>query len=198
MQCDDGGVSKASKRLMSYSTKNMVYSMVAVLAVVFAVWAITPNPPESQRRPAEIESAAAFAAVEADWPVWTPVDLDPQWSGSFVRYAVMAQTATWRLGMVSPQEQFVQLRQAVDPSQEWRDISLDALTEQTTMSFDGPTGLQEWTVWTGIDRNDVPQVALVLDPGPDQSATTIINGTANTSEMAEFIDSLVIAQASAG
>ncbi|CAN5490832.1 hypothetical protein BH23ACT6_BH23ACT6_27880 [soil metagenome] len=178
---------------MSYSVKNMVYSMVAVLALVFAVWAITPNPPDSQRRPAEIESTASFAAAQADWPVWTPAGLEPEWVGSFVRYAAFDGTPTWRLGMISPQTEFLQLRQAVDPGATWEEVSLDGLTQQSTASFEGPDGEQEWAVWTGVDDNDVPQVAVVLAPDRSQPATTIINGTADTAEVAEFIASLEVA-----
>ncbi|MGC1209078.1 MAG: DUF4245 domain-containing protein [Ornithinimicrobium sp.] len=185
---------KRRKRLLSYSAKNMFYSMAAVLVLVFAVWAITPNPPESQRRPAEIESSASYAASEVDWPVWTPTDLAPEWSGSFVRFGVNNQVPTWRIGMVSPQEEFVQIRQAVDPGKEWLAISLDGLEDQgSTVSFDGPTGAQEWELWTGIDDNDIPQVGLVLPPGPEQPATTVVNGTADTPEIAEFIQGLGLA-----
>lgn len=176
----------------------MFYSMAAVLVIVFAVWAITPNPPASQRRPAEIESTASYAAAQADWPVWSPVDLDPAWVGSFVRYAQSETSPTYQLGMISPDEEFVQLRQAADPSDAWRDISLEGLTEQSTTTFDGPDGAQEWAVWTGVDDNDVPQVGLVLAPEGDQSATTIINGTADTEEMAEFIAALQVVPASEG
>ncbi len=181
-------------RLLSYSAKNMFYSMAAVLALVFAVWAITPNPPESQRRPAEIESSASFAASEADFPVWTPTDLAEEWSGSFVRFGVNNQVSTWRIGMVSPQTEFVQIRQAVDPGKEWLAVSLDGLEDQgSTVSFDGPTGAQEWELWTGVDDNDISQVGLVLPPGPEQPATTVLNGTADTPEMAEFIQGLGVA-----
>lgn len=177
---------------MNYSVKNMFYSMAAVLAVVFAVWAITPNPPESQRRPAEIGSTASFAAAEVDWQVWAPEDLDPAWVGSYVRYGQSEGSATWRLGMITPAVESVQLRQAVDPNRAWQARSLGGLTEQSTATFEGPGGSQEWTIWTGVDDNDVPQVGLVLPPGGDQEATTIINGTADTAEMAAFIEALEV------
>ncbi|MGB5951745.1 MAG: DUF4245 family protein [Ornithinimicrobium sp.] len=191
-------MSKASQRLMNYSVKNMFYSMAAVMVVVFAVWAITPNPPEAQRRPAEIESTASFAATQADWQVWSPQGLGSEWVASFVRYGSSEGSPTWRLGMISPEIQSVQLRQAVDPSPAWEAVSLKGLTEQGASSFDGPTGQQEWTVWTGVDANDVPQVGLVLAPQGSQEATTIINGTADTAEVAEFIAALEVVSPSEG
>ncbi len=177
---------------MNYSVKNMFYSMAAVLVLVFAVWAVTPNPPDSQRRPAEIASTASFAAAQADWQVWSPEGLGPDWVGSFVRYEQSEAIPTWRLGMITPGEEFVQLRQAVDPSSAWREVSLNGLTQQSTTTFDGPAGEQEWTVWTGLDDNDVPQVGLVLEPQGDQSATTMISGTADIEEVDTFISSLTV------
>lgn len=182
-------------RLLSYSAKNMFYSLAAVLVLVFAVWALTPNPPELQRRPPEIEKTASFAATEAAWPVWTPDGLvDQGWQGILVNYGMNTQTDTWRLSMTSPQTQFVQLRQAVEPSDEWLNVSLTGLTDQdTTLTLNGPSGSADWQIWTGIDENDVDIVALVLAPTADQPATTVINGTADTQEIATFVESLVVA-----
>lgn len=182
-------------RLLSYSAKNMFYSLAAVLVLVFAVWALTPNPPELQRRPPEIEKTASFAATEAAWPVWTPDGLvDQGWQGILVNYGMNTQTDTWRLSMTSPQTQFVQLRQAVEPSDEWLNVSLTGLTDQdTTLTLNGPSGSSDWQIWTGIDENDVDIVALVLAPTADQPATTVINGTADTQEIATFVESLVVA-----
>ncbi len=182
-------------RLLSYSAKNMFYSLAAVLVLVLAVWAVTPNPPELQRRPPEIEKTASFAAAEADWPVWTPEGLVEQgWRGILVNYGKNTQTDTWRLSMSSPQTQFVQLRQAVEPSDEWLEVSLNDLTDQdTTLTLTGPAGPADWEIWTGTDENDVAVVALVLEPTADQPATTIINGTADTQEIATFVESLVVA-----
>lgn len=186
---------KRRKRLLSYSAKNMFYSLAAVLVLVFVVWALTPNPPELQRRPPEIEKTASFAAAEADWPVWTPEGLVEQgWRGILVNYGKNTQSDTWRLSMTSPRTQFVQLRQAVEPNDEWLDVSLTGLTNQeTTLTLTGPSGPAEWEIWTGIDENDVDVVALVLEPTPDQPATTVVNGTADTQEIATFVESLKVA-----
>jgi len=175
---------------MSYTTKNMVYSMLAVLVAVFAVWAITPNPQGPQRRPAEIDKTAQFAAEQADWPVWSPQGLSDEWSGTVVQYEATDGVPTWRLLMVTPLTESLELRQARDPGQEWRASSLQGLQQQEPTVFDGPTGQREWQVWTGTSANDEPLVAVVLPPSADQPATTIIDGTAEVPEVAEFIDSL--------
>ncbi len=181
-------------RLLSYSAKNMFYSLAAVLVIVFAAWAISPQPPDQQRRPAEIEKTASFAASEAAWPVWTPEGLDQGWIGTLVSFGPKAQTPTWRLLMVSPRTESVQLRQAVDPSPEWLALSLADVTDQeSTLSIAGPDGPAEWEIWTGVSKNDENLVALVLEATPEQPATTVVHGTADTQEMTTFIESLVVA-----
>lgn len=175
---------------MSYTTKNMIYSMVAVLVFVFAVWAITPNPQGPQRRPAEIDTTAQFAAEQADWPVWSPQGLSEGWSGSVVQYERMQSVPTWRLVMVTPRTESLELRQARDPGQDWRSDSLQGLERQAPTTFEGPSGEQEWQVWTGVSANDEPLVAVVLAPTAEQPATTIIDGTAEVPEVAELIASL--------
>jgi len=185
---------KRRKRLLSYSVKNMFYSLAAVLVFVFAAWAISPNPPELQRRPAEIEKTASFAASQATWPVWTPQGLGEAWRGTLVSFDPQAQIPTWRLLMVSPRTQSVQLRQAIEPNTEWLDVSLSDVTDQgSTLSITGPNGPAEWEIWTGVSDNDENLVALVLEPTPDQPATTVVNGTADTQEMSTFIESLEVA-----
>ncbi len=181
-------------RLLSYSAKNMFYSLAAVLIIVFAAWAISPQPSIDQRRPPEIDKTASFAASEAAWPVWTPEGLDEGWSGTLVSYGQKVQTPTWRLLMVSPRTQSVQIRQAVDPNAEWLALSLTDVTDQgSTVSIAGPDGPAEWGIWTGVSENDENLVALVLEPTPEQPATTVVNGTADIQEMSTFIESLVVA-----
>lgn len=185
---------KRRKRLLSYSSKNMFYSMLAVLVVAFAWWSIFPNPDEPQRRPAEVDQAAGFAAREADWPIWSPVDLGEGWSGTSVSYAESEGVPTWRMGWVSPQTQYVAMRQTVEPTEEWRNEVLRGLDAAEPVALVGPAGEQDWDVFTGIDDNGDPEVALVLEPAGNQSATTMVHGTADVAEMATFIESLEVVE----
>ncbi len=180
------------KRLLSYSGKNMVYSLLAVLALAFAWWSIMPNPEQSQRRPAEVEQAADFASRQAGWPVWSPVGLGAGWTASTVSFATVDGVPDWRQGWVSPAQEYVALQQAVDPTDVWSTSVLEDKTEQAPLTLDGPAGRQEWMVWTGMDHNDVPVVALVREPTAEQPATTIVHGTADIPEMTSFVDALEV------
>lgn len=188
---------KHRKRLLSYSTKNMIYSVLAVVALTFVWWSFSYQPDESMRRPAEVEPAADFAAREVDWPVWSPVGLPEAWRPTTVSFGTVEGVPDWRQGWVSPATEYVALQQALDPPGAWSESVLAGLEEQEPVSLDGPLGEQEWTVWTGVNDNDEREVALVLAPAPEQAATTIVHGTADVAEMRTFVQALEVIEPTA-
>lgn len=178
--------------MLSYSTKNMIYSLVAVLALAFAWWSIMPNPTESGRRPAEIAQESDYAARQADWPIWSPAGLGEGWTPTVARFGSTDGVADWRQSWVSPLTQYVALQQAVDPTEEWTQEVLAGLQEQEGLTLDTPVGPQDWAVWTGVNANDEREVALVLQPPTDHPALTIVSGTADIPEMTTFVESLAL------
>lgn len=172
----------------------MIYSMVAVVALAFAWWSIAPNPDAAQRLPVPVAPAAGFAAREANWPVWSPVDLAPGWRANTVEYADFDGVDTWQMGWTSPATTYVAMRQAYQPTDAWRALVLRGLEQQEPMTLKGPAGEQQWQVWTGVSDNDEDEVALVLEPLGDQSAVTVVHGTADIPEMAAFVASLEVVE----
>lgn len=184
--------SRAAKRLASYSVKNMIYSMVAVVALALAWWALMPHPDSLERRPVEVSPVATYAASQSQFPVWTPESiLGEDWTANFASYERFAGGAvTWRVGLVTPGEEYVEISQAADVTDEW----LGALTERAgeevgTRTITGPDGPQEWTAHEGQER------AVVLGPGDGREATTVVRGTATWEEIEEFIGLLEVADA---
>lgn len=191
-ECDHGGVSdKRRERLMSYSGKNMVYSMLAVVGLAFAWWAIAPQPEEDQRRPVEVVQIADYAATQAGWPVWSPV-LGEDWTANTAEFATLEGVPTWRTGWTSPETTYVALRQAVDPTDGWRQDVLRGMQQQEDLMLPGPAGEQAWQVFTGVSDNDEDEVSLVLKPSGDQPAVTIVHGTADVAQMSTFVGSLQV------
>lgn len=193
-QCDHGEVSdKRRERLLSYSGKNMIYSMLAVLGLAFAWWAIAPQPEADQRRPVEVAQVADYASTQADWPVWSP-DLDAGWTANTAEFARLEGVPTWRSGWTSPQTTYVAIKQAVDPTEGWRQDVLQGMQQQQDLGLSGPTGEQVWQVFTGVSDNDEDEVTLVLEPSADQPAVTIVHGTADIPEMSTFVESLDVVE----
>ena len=173
---------RRAQRLLSYSGKNMIYSLLAVLVVAFAVWALMPSPESLQRRPVEIDSVAAYAAEQSAWPVWVPQGQGEEWTPTRVRFGEVAEVSTWRMGWVSPAGEYVALDQAAAITDGWRSAVLDGAEQQGTRSVTGPTGGQEWQLWIGEEETH-----LVLPAGTGDTPTTVVHGTAAEDELVEFI-----------
>lgn len=182
---------KRRDRLLSYSSKNMVYSMLAVVALAFMWWAIAPQPEDDQRRPVDVQQIADYSATQADWPLWSP-ELGDGWSANLAKLATLEKVPTWQSGWISPQTRYVALRQARDPGAAWRQDVLGGMQQQEDLMLAGPAGEQAWQLFTGVSDNDENEVALVLESSEDQPAVTIVDGTADVAEMSRFVESLEV------
>lgn len=187
---DEPAENKTVARLRNYSTKNMIYSMLAVLALAFAWWTLMPNPDEPlERRPVEVGFVADYAAQQSDFAVWSPeAALEQDWTANFASFETYAGSLSWRVGMVSPQDQYVEISQTAEATEEWLAALTDKAGEEVgTRTITGPDGPQEWVVYEGDER------ALVLEPGPGQTGTTVVRATADWPEIEQFIALLQVA-----
>lgn len=180
---------KRRQRLLSYSTKNMIYSLLAVLALSFVLWAFIPSEGAVQRRPADVVPAADFVAEQAGYQVYAPAGLDDSWTVTTARLTPIAGQETWRVGAMHDDRTMVALSQTLEPSQAWLDTFIDGTGALGEQPLDGPDGVQDWTMYQG-ERG----LVLVLEPQGDQEATTVIHGNATPDLVAEFVGQLQIVQ----
>lgn len=177
------------KRLQNYSIRNMIYSLVAVFALVFAVWALMPDSTPQERRPIEVGLVASHAADEAAGPIWSPADLGEDWSANFANFQLFDDVLSWRVGLVTPSEEYVEISQADEATDGWvNTLTEKAGDEAGTRTITGPDGPQEWTAFEGEER------ALVLGPGEGRENTTVVRGTAEWAEIEQFIGLLETAR----
>ncbi|WP_256837991.1 DUF4245 family protein [Ornithinimicrobium faecis] len=173
---------KSLKRLQNYSMRNMIYSLVAVFALVFVVWALMPNSEEQQRRPVEVGMVASYAAQESAGPVWSTQALGEDWSANFANFELFDDVLSWRVGLVTPSTEYVEISQADEATDSWvGELTDKAGDEVGTRTITGPDGPQEWTAYEGEER------AVVLGPGEGRENTTVVRGTAQWDEIEEFI-----------
>lgn len=179
---------KTLKRLRDYSVLNMVYSLLAVFALVFGLWALMPTGgSEPDRRPVEVGMVASYAATESAGPIWSPEPLG--WRANFANYQVFEDVVTWRVGLVTPSEEYVEISQADEPDDRWRRALTEKAGDQVgTRTITGPDGAQEWTAYEGEER------AVLLEPAGDRTNTTVVRGTADWPEIEEFIGQLEVAR----
>lgn len=183
------GEDKSVARLRNYSVQNMVYSLLAVLALAFAWWALMPNPDQLERRPVEVDMVSPYAAAESDFPVWTPeAFLGEDWTANFATFETHAGSLSWRVGLVTPAGEYVEISQTAQATPEWVGALTEKAGEQVgTRTITGPDGPAEWTAYEGEER------AVVLESEQGEVGTTLVRGTAGWPEIEEFIGKLEVA-----
>jgi hypothetical protein len=173
------------QRLLSYSTKNMIYSLLAVFALAVGLWALMPGEHGVNRQSVETGSVAAYAAEQVDWEVYVPEGLGEDWTVTTVRFDPIAGVDTWRVGLRSPSDGFVALSQAAGVDEAWRDAVLGDTGRLGEQPLDGPGGSRPWQHWAGGGLT-----ALLLSPDGADGATTVVHGTADEAELVEVVEHL--------
>lgn len=175
------------QRLASYTVRNMVYSMLIVLALVLVWWSLTYNPTEQQPRAVEVGSTATYAAEQADWPVWVP-DPGDGWTPTVVWFEPVDELPTWHVSYVTPEGEYLAIHQAADVTDAWVEEVLAGAGEVGEAELDGPSGERTWTVWQAESGN--AENAWVLGPDGAGGATVAVHGTADQAEAQELLDAV--------
>lgn len=178
---------KRMQRLLSYSTKNMIYSLVAVFALAFGVWALMPGDRGVHHQEANVASVASYAGTQVDWPLYVPGELGESWQVTTVLFEPLAGQQTWRLGVVTPSDGYLALSVTQEPADPWQEMVLRDTAQLGEVTLDGPDGEQAWQQWAG---NGV--TALVLPPEGDRETTAVVHGSATDAEMVEFVEQLEV------
>ena len=179
-------VDKRRQRLASYTVRNMVYSVLAVLALVLAWWSLTFNPGVDQRRPPEVTQSAAYAVSQAEWPLWVP-DPGEGWKPTVVWFDPIEGVQTWHISYTSPEGEYVALHQGADVTAEWLGVVLAGASEVGTVELtSGPTGATTWQEWAGKEKSNAERGYLL---GPEQTGgtTVVLHGTASQQEFEQFL-----------
>ncbi|WP_255308018.1 DUF4245 domain-containing protein [Streptomyces marincola] len=171
----------SARRQRFESVRNMVLSLAVICGGALALVALNPeDQPEGATPTVSYEVESATAARAAPYDLLVPEGLPEQWRATSVRYEAEGEHgATWRLGFLDPDEEYVALAQADGTPEDF----VAAMTREAADTGDSEhVGGQEWARWEG-DKYD----ALVLrEPG----STTLVMGTAGFERLAEFAGAL--------
>ncbi len=152
----------------------MVRSLAAIGAAVAVVVLLVPRSGEPVVQPVQLDAAVASAEAAGDVPVVEPA-LDDAWQlTSARREPPTGQVpATWHLGYLSPDEEYVGLEVTRESSPPWvQDATTDG-QETTTLDVAGRT----WTVYSSPDG----RTSLLLEQ-PD--LVIVVTGSAVLDELA--------------
>lgn len=178
------------RRLMSYSVRNMVLSVLPVAALALVWWAIPFNPPEQVRPYVETEQTARYVTEQSDFPVWVPQPPE-EWTATVAWYEPRYDDVpTWHISYETPQGEYLALTQAQDVTDAWRAEVLRDGVEERTVTLPGPDGEQSFTQFEG-PRPSNAELAWLLGPEDTGGSTVVVHGTAGAvGELEAFLESV--------
>jgi hypothetical protein len=166
------------------STKNLVYSLLAVVGMTAVLVLMVPRVTSVSGPPVDVRGTAVSVQDETGWPIVEPVGLPEGWSPTSVRYVRTTDDfMTWHVGYRTPSGTFVAVEQTMDPSREWISAQTNRAPTEGTMEVAGLT-------WEKLVRDNKVQNSLLHQPEAEGELTTLITGTADFEDMAVFVEHL--------
>lgn len=168
---------------MRKTVVDMVRSLVVVMVVVGAILLVTWRPQPDAVRIVDPQPTLAIARAQADYPVLAPSDLSQEWRPTSVRWQPTEGSlpeVAWHLGVVTPDDQYVQLAQSAT-------TSAGFIPEQTQFGRPVDGGVVGWQRYevTGAGGVSTRSMVTVVD-----GVTVIVSGTADWPELEAFASSL--------
>ena len=162
------------------TVNNLVYSLLATLVTVLVLVLIVPRSDTPLDRDVDFAAVAAQVQPSVSEQLVVPV-LPPGWRANTAEWRAGASddVASWYIGLLTAQNEFIGLTQAVDANPTWLAEQLDKVAAGDTITVDGV----EWDVY----RNPAPaadqgnfESALVTEAG---DSTYLLIGTASDQEL---------------
>lgn len=171
---------------------NLIAALIVCLAVVLVMVLVVVRPDVPEREPIDVAGAAAGAQAVTDEPLLAP-ELPEGWDANVAEVRTGAdEVITWYAGYVTPGEQFLFFRQALDANPTWLVTAIEQATPTGERAIAGIT----WTEYDQRQLEDPGNLEYVLTT--EQGASTVvIGGTADDVELQTFAEA-VSAELTAG
>lgn len=171
-------------RRQNQTLLNLIFALVASLAVVAVIILVVVRPDAAPREPVDFRTIATESDASA--PLAVP-DLSPDWKSNSAIYDAEASdgVANWYVGFITPQQQFIGMRQGIDANPTWLSNQLAGVASTGSMTVDGVT----WDVYDRRDTKDPGNLAYAMSTVGTRS-TWVIYGTAPESEFTELAKKL--------
>jgi len=119
-------------------------AVIGSLAIIAFLVIVVVRPDQTATRTSVDWHAAATAAQDAN-----PTALDPQlpegWTANVAQLGEDDGTTTWRIGLLSPAQGYVELEQGFDASDTWRPAAIAKAKPDSSLVIDGMT-------WQVVDQ----------------------------------------------
>ena len=166
----------APRRRRGGTARDMVLSMLVILAVVGVVLLLLPRPNAVEQPAADVRSAAVAAARELSFDPVVPAALPEGWkpTSAYSRRST-DDVIAWHVGYLTPEGKYAAVEMAADATPRW---------VQAQTSDPRPTAARQRTVggaqWQEFYREDRDRSTLLRE---DAGITTLVTGGADLEEL---------------
>jgi hypothetical protein len=165
----------------SQTTRNLVASLIATVAVVAALVAIVVRPDPDIDRNVDWHAIAAAAG--------TPV-VDPQlpdgWTANAAELRGAGDTRYWYIGFLTPEGDFAAVEERAVPDD---DLVDDVLPKVASGPVDGSAGGLTWSVWDATEAEDPGNYETVWE-SRGTTEQLLVYGTADPAEVEVLADAV--------
>lgn len=174
---------QSRKYRSSKTVNNLVYSLLATLAVVVLMVLIVPRSDTPLDRNVDLNQVATQAQVGVDQTLLNP-ELPAGWRANAATWhsGGSDKIPSWYFGLLTPSDQFIGVTQAIDANPTWLATQLQKQAASDTLSVEGVT----WDVYRNTaaakDRGNF-DYALTTQAG---ASTVVLVGTASESEFSDL------------
>ena len=163
------------------TVNNLVYSLLATLVTVLVLVLIVPRSDTPLDRDVDFAAVAAQVQPSVSEQLVVPV-LPPGWRANTAEWRAGAgdDVASWYIGLLTAQNEFIGLTQAVDANPTWLAGQLNKASPSATVTIDGIV----WDVYRNPAKAEDQgnfESALVTEAGAN---TYLLIGTADDEELA--------------
>lgn len=168
MSSDEPGALRPTGRpnaRLRQTVRDMVISLVVVLAAIGVILALTWRPAPDPVRVIDPAPALTLARAQADYPVVYPADLDAGWRPTSARWELTPASMpdpAWHVGFVTPDDAYAQLGQSATENPAY-------LASQVGRGQ--PSG--EWAGWQTYESAGQRALVSIVD-----GVTVVVSGTA--------------------
>ncbi|CAN5186050.1 hypothetical protein BH11ACT3_BH11ACT3_03010 [soil metagenome] len=170
---------------------NLVAALIVSLGVVVLLVLVVVRPDGGRPDPVDYQASAVQAQGAVDVHLAAP-DLPSTWSANRAELVTAGAdgVTSWRIGFVTPSDQYLALDQGIAANPTWVSALLDGAKATGSATIAGI----DWKVYDRRDVADPGNVAyaLVADVGSgDDVSTVVLSGTASDAEFQTLADAVV-------
>ncbi|MEY2848207.1 MAG: hypothetical protein RI885_872 [Actinomycetota bacterium] len=165
------------KRRANQTVFNLVLALAASLAIVVLLVLVVVRPDQAPRDPVDYAGIARESQLEVEVPLVVPVLPEGWQANNAVLDRESGDTATWRIGFVTPENRFAALDQGIGTDDGWLSERVQSQAVTSTTEIGG----LEWEVYDRRDDDPTGNYAYSLVTTVD-GVIYLVHGVATDTE----------------